>query len=210
MLEVAAVAPGELVDVIDAGLASRVLDRRELDRVLARNRPCRGAARLAAIVGDPDAMALTRSKRERAFLRLVRQAGLRVPETNVKFGRYEADFLWRRERLVVEIDGYNYHTGPAVFSRDREKERLIPVGPQRLVVVAGERDRELLVRVGRRVRPLLPRGRGLHLQRRRVHVGPLCTSERHRRRIVRDDSFEQLGGRGSPARSRGGFRRARR
>ena len=122
MLEVAAAAPEELVDVIDAGLASRVLDRRELERVLARNRPCRGAARLAAIVGDPDAMALTRSKRERAFLRLMRQSGLPMPETNVKFGRYEADFLWRRERLVVEIDGYNYHTGPAVFSRDREKD----------------------------------------------------------------------------------------
>ncbi len=74
-----------------------------------------GAARLAAIVGDPDAMTLTRSKRERAFLRLMRQSGLPMPETNVKFGRYEADFLWRRERLVVEIDGYNYHTGPAVF-----------------------------------------------------------------------------------------------
>lgn len=122
VLEIAAVAPGELVDVIDAGLASRLLDRRELERVLARNRPCRGAARLAAIVGDPDAMTLTRSKRERAFLRLMRQSGLPMPEANVKFGRYEADFLWRRERLVVEIDGYNYHTGPAVFSRDREKD----------------------------------------------------------------------------------------
>ncbi len=122
VLEVAAVAPAELPGVIDAGLALRILDRRELERVLARNRPCRGAGRLAAIVGDPDAMALTRSKRERAFFRLIRQAGLPLPETNVKFGRYEADFLWRRERLVVEIDGYNYHTGPAVFSRDREKD----------------------------------------------------------------------------------------
>ena len=45
-----------------------------------------------------------------------------MPETNVKFGRYEPDFLWRRERLVVEIDGYNYHTGPAVFRRDHEKD----------------------------------------------------------------------------------------
>ena len=80
VLEVAAAAPAELPGVIDAGLALRILDRRELERVLARNRPCRGAARLAAIVGDPDAMTLTRSKRERAFLRLMRQSGLPMPE----------------------------------------------------------------------------------------------------------------------------------
>ena len=86
VLEVAAVAPEELARRDRRGLASRVLDRRELERVLARNRPCRGAARLAAIVGDPDAMTLTRSKRERAFLRLIRQSGLPMPETNVKFG----------------------------------------------------------------------------------------------------------------------------
>ena len=124
-LEVAAVAPAELADVIDEGLAGRALDRRELERVLTRYRPCRGAARLAAIVGDEDAMTLTRSKRERAFLRLIRQAGLPLPETAVKFGRYELDFMWRREGLVVEIDGYNFHTGPGVFRRDREKDLLV-------------------------------------------------------------------------------------
>jgi len=122
VLEVAAGAPGELLDVIDQGLPRRVLDRRELERVLARHRGCRGAARLAAVVGDEDAMTLTRSKRERAFLKLIRPSGLPIPETNVPFGPYEADFLWRRERLVVEIDGYNFHTGPAVFRRDREKD----------------------------------------------------------------------------------------
>ena len=122
VLEVAAVAPEELLEVIDEGLARRVLNRRELERVLARHRGCRGAARLAAVVGDEDAMTLTRSKREKAFLKLIRQSGLPIPETNVKLGPWEPDFLWRRERLVVEIDGYNFHTGPAVFRRDREKD----------------------------------------------------------------------------------------
>jgi len=122
VLEVAASAPGELLDIIDEGLARRVLKRRELERVLERHRGCRGAARLAAVVGNEDAMTLTRSQRERAFLKLIRASGLPMPETNVPFGPYEADFLWRRERLVVEIDGYNFHTGPAVFRRDREKD----------------------------------------------------------------------------------------
>jgi very-short-patch-repair endonuclease len=122
VLEIAAVAPAELSRVIEDGLAARTINRRELEAVLARNRPCRGAARLAEILGDGIAMTMTRSKRERAFLKLIRESGLPLPETNAKVGPFEADFLWRRERLVVEIDGYNFHSGPDSFSRDREKD----------------------------------------------------------------------------------------
>jgi very-short-patch-repair endonuclease len=122
VLEVAAVAPGELVDVIDEGIAKRLLARRELELVVARNRPCRGAARLAALLGDETAMAITRSRAEKAFLKLIRESGLPRPETNVPFGRYEADFVWRRERLIVELDTPTFHGGPGAFQNDREKD----------------------------------------------------------------------------------------
>lgn len=122
VLEVAAVAPGELVDVIDEGIAHRRLDRRELEAVLARNRPCRGAARLAALLGDETAMAVTRSKAEKAFLKLIREAHLPRPEANVKLGRYVPDFMWRRERLIVELDSPTFHGGPRAFQNDREKD----------------------------------------------------------------------------------------
>jgi very-short-patch-repair endonuclease len=56
------------------------------------------------------------------MLRLLRDAGLPRPETNVKFGRFEADFLWRAHRLVVELDSYRFHRGPAAFRREREKD----------------------------------------------------------------------------------------
>jgi very-short-patch-repair endonuclease len=122
MLEVAAVAPVELPSLIDEGVGLRVLDHRELEAVLARNRPCRGAARLAALLGDEGAMAITRSQAERAFWKLIREARLPRPEPNVKIGRFEADFLWRRERLIVEIDSYGFHGGPDAFQNDREKD----------------------------------------------------------------------------------------
>jgi very-short-patch-repair endonuclease len=57
-----------------------------------------------------------------ALLRLVRDARLPVPETNVKFGRFEADFVWRKERLIVELDSPTFHGGPGAFQRDREKD----------------------------------------------------------------------------------------
>ena len=94
VLEIAATASGkELADAIDEGLAGRRFTPRELEDVLARNRPCRGAARLAEILGDPTATAVSRSKREKRLLRLIRDAGLPMPETNVPFGRFEPRLL---------------------------------------------------------------------------------------------------------------------
>ncbi len=126
VLEIAATASDrELTSAIDRGLANRLFTPRELDDVLARYRPCRGAARLAEILGDPTATAVSRSKPEKALLRLIREAGLPMPDTNVPFGPFELDFLWRREGLVVELDGYNFHRGPDAFRRDREKDLAV-------------------------------------------------------------------------------------
>jgi very-short-patch-repair endonuclease len=74
------------------------------------------------VLGDETAIAISRSRAEKALLRLIRDARLPLPETNVKFGRFEADFVWRRERVIVELDSATYHSGPGVFQRDREKD----------------------------------------------------------------------------------------
>ena len=123
VLEIAATGSAyELSAAIDEGLAHELLSPKELVDVLARDRPCRGAARLAEILGDETATTMSRSKREKLMLRLLRKAGLPLPETNVPFGRFEADFLWRAQRLVVELDSYRFHRGPAAFRREREKD----------------------------------------------------------------------------------------
>jgi very-short-patch-repair endonuclease len=123
VLEVAAVGTrDELIDVIDQGLALRRFTPGDLKLVLTRNRPCRGAARLAAMLADETTMAISRSRAEKALLRLIRDAGLPMPETNVKFGRFEADFVWRKQHLIVELDSSTYHSGPGVFHRDHEKD----------------------------------------------------------------------------------------
>jgi very-short-patch-repair endonuclease len=121
--------------------------------VLERNRPCRGAARLAALLADDTAMAISRSRAEKALLRLVRDAGLPMPQTNVPFGKFEADFLWRDQRVIVELDSATYHSGPGVFQRDREKglffrgEGFDVLRPtRRHVVYEGPRVLVLLVR----------------------------------------------------------------
>jgi len=148
VLELAATgSTRELFGAIDEGLAHERFTPQELRDVLARNRPRRGAARLAAILGDETATATSRSRIEKRLLRLVRDAGLPLPETNVKFGRFELDLFWRRERLAVELDTYPFHRGPGAFNRDREKDLLLRDARIDLLRFTGDhvRDRSAMV-----------------------------------------------------------------
>jgi hypothetical protein len=62
---------------------------------------------------DPEAAARARSELERAFLDLLREAGLPAPQANVDVEGYEVDCWWPRANLVVELDSFEFH-------RDRE------------------------------------------------------------------------------------------
>ncbi|MGH2987025.1 MAG: type IV toxin-antitoxin system AbiEi family antitoxin domain-containing protein [Solirubrobacterales bacterium] len=64
----------------------------------------------------------SRSDLERAFLRLCRRYRLPAPEVNVEVGRFTVDFLWRRDRLAVETDGYAAHRGRQAFEDDHARE----------------------------------------------------------------------------------------
>ena len=41
---------------------------------------------------------------------------------NVKVGRWTVDFLWRRQRVAVETDFYDYHRGRVAFQDDRQRD----------------------------------------------------------------------------------------
>jgi hypothetical protein len=51
--------------------------------------------------------------------RRCRRHGVPDPEVNVRVGPYLVDFLWRRERLIVETDGYRFHRGAAAARTSR-------------------------------------------------------------------------------------------
>jgi very-short-patch-repair endonuclease len=64
----------------------------------------------------------SRSDLETLFLDLCRSHRLQPPEVNVKLGRWEVDFLWRSQRLVVEIDSWTYHRGSVAFQDDHARD----------------------------------------------------------------------------------------
>jgi very-short-patch-repair endonuclease len=67
-------------------------------------------------------MSLTESELEGRFLRLCARAGLPLPEPNRHVLGYRVDCLWPERRLVVELDGYEFHRGRDAFESDRERD----------------------------------------------------------------------------------------
>jgi very-short-patch-repair endonuclease len=92
----------------------------DLGELLARCRNHPGALRLRPFVevgGAP-----TRSEFEDAFLAFARRFGFPRPEINVRVAGHEVDALFRDERLIVELDGFEYHRDRRSFERDRERD----------------------------------------------------------------------------------------
>ena len=96
----------------------------------------------------------TRSDLERLFLRICRTNGIPKPEVNARVGPYTVDFLWREERLIVELDSWAYHRTRASFEADRARDRQLTRMGFTIMRVA---DRELLTAPRAVVRDLTTR-----------------------------------------------------
>jgi len=64
----------------------------------------------------------TRSDLETLFLELFARHSIPPPEVNEKLGRWEVDFLWRPQRVVVEVDTWTYHRGSVAFEDDHARD----------------------------------------------------------------------------------------
>jgi hypothetical protein len=79
-----------------------------------------GAARLATFVDIP--RGLTRSDLEDAFVAFCERFALPCPHVNAKLAGYEVDALFEPEKLIVELDSYEFHRGRAAFEQDRDRD----------------------------------------------------------------------------------------
>jgi very-short-patch-repair endonuclease len=129
----------DLAAVVDARQVERAINEAEVLRLwdevslagLVKRYPRRpGAGKVRAALGARrDGPTLTRSELEERFLARVRAASLPSPEVNATVeadGRtFEIDFLWRDQRLAVELDGRASHGTAAAFEGDRERDRIL-------------------------------------------------------------------------------------
>lgn len=61
---------------------------------------------------------------EKKLYLALKDAGYKV-KTHVIFGSYEVDLYLPKYRLVIEADGYAFHSSPEQKERDRMKERVL-------------------------------------------------------------------------------------
>ena len=147
----------DLVGVVDdaplirAINAARLAGRLPADEfaVLVERLP-RRLERLLAPTGAP-----TRSAFEDEFLRFVRRHGLPLPEVNQHVAGHEVDMLWRRQRLIVELDGRAYHDDDDAFERDRERDAALQAAGHRVVRVTWPRLTGAPAREARRLSSML-------------------------------------------------------
>jgi hypothetical protein len=137
------------VIILDSALRSRQVTREHLADVFACSRR-NGilAARRALASSD----ALSGSVPETEARLLFAAAGLPAPTTQfpVRDGRRfvaRVDFAWERARLVVEIDGFAYHSASGDFQRDRTSQNAVQLKGWLVLrfTVADIRDRPELV-----------------------------------------------------------------
>ncbi|MEA2493522.1 MAG: hypothetical protein QOJ29_1433 [Thermoleophilaceae bacterium] len=117
----AVVHPGELARAVhEAGIRFDVTPD-EIEDVLSRRPNATGAAKLRRVIhGDTG---ITLSRLERAFLKVLRSAGLPLPVTNTLAGGRLVDCRWAKHQLTVELDGYRFHRSCHAWEQDRQRER---------------------------------------------------------------------------------------
>jgi hypothetical protein len=122
--------PARLVErAVDQSEALQIFDLTAIEDVLERVGPRRGAGVVKSLLAQRREPVLTNREFEERFLGLVRVAGLAVPAVNawIVAGEwaYQADFLWRAERLVVETDSREFHMHPKAFEHDRLRDQRL-------------------------------------------------------------------------------------
>ncbi len=100
----------------------RVLDVRAIEQLLDRSNGRRAVATLRDLVAyDPSHAAEASSELELRFLDLIREAGLPPPQVNVLVEGFVVDAYWPSARLVVELQGYAFHSDRSAFERDHAR-----------------------------------------------------------------------------------------
>jgi hypothetical protein len=129
LLDLATVVPRrDLERACDEAEVQEVFDLLAIEDLLRRSGGCRGAAKLRAVLREHAiGTTLTRSKLEERTIALLDRFAVARPEVNARVVcrpgvAPEVDFLWRRERVVLETDGIRFHASPRQIERDRRRE----------------------------------------------------------------------------------------
>jgi very-short-patch-repair endonuclease len=154
---VLAVAPQlserRLTRMINDGRHAGLIKMASLIETLDRCPTHPGARRVRAIVVP--GRGPTRSDFEDLFVSLARDHGLPMPEINATVNGYEVDALFRAHRLIVELDGWEFHSDRGAFEEDRDRDMTQAEAGFQTVRLTWERARRQPAREAKRLLAIL-------------------------------------------------------
>jgi very-short-patch-repair endonuclease len=140
LLDYAEVArPQQLRLALEAADRQGLLDARAIEELIARSPGRRACKPLRGALSELSDSPWTQSELERRFLATIRDAGLREPHANVLVAGHLVDFHWPAQRLVVEVDGYEFHRSRRAFESDRERDAALQLAGLRVLRVTHRR-----------------------------------------------------------------------
>ena len=118
----AAVQRGGGAKLMDSALQRR-LGLRELWRAHLRNKGRYGSPRARRLLQAASDGA--RSEAERLLVKLLRENGITGWRTNYPIGPYKVDVAFPGPMVVIEVDGWAFHSDQEVFQGDRKRQNYI-------------------------------------------------------------------------------------
>lgn len=152
------------VDRLEAAIREaeyrRLWDHLSLPALLARYPGSRGNANLRLCLERLGRTAgFTRSDLEGLFLPFLDRFGLPRPHLNARLqvlGEWtEVDCLWRKERLIAELDSRSAHETRSAFETDRHRDRRLQVEGWRVVRITWRQLHDEPERIARDLEDLL-------------------------------------------------------
>jgi very-short-patch-repair endonuclease len=133
----------------------RRFNTKAIQELLDRSPGRRGQRQLRTLLSDAVVEPRSRSELEDRFHQLVKEANLERPESNAKLLGYRVDAVWRKQKIVVELDGFQDHGTRERFETDRERDAALQLAGFKVLRFT---DRMLARQPGRVKRTLLDAG----------------------------------------------------
>jgi hypothetical protein len=151
-LGVPVTSPERTIREIESRLTRKQFTRMVKDACLERRLDKAAVTRLLGYAAEP-----TRSEFEEAFRRFCRRFGLPKPLMLASVNGHEVDALFSAQRLVVELDGWEFHGDQVAFASDRERDADLLDAGYETVRITWERLHETPEREAARLKRILAR-----------------------------------------------------
>ena len=157
LVDLGSVDPEMLQPTFDALLVARLVSRSAIEALLERHarQGRRGVAALRAIADDWPFDLAPDSALEIEISRVLRRESISGFEFHPILAGFEVDFAHRRSRLVIEGDGFEFHSSREAFERDRGRDLVLATEGWHVVRVTWSAVRNEPVALAGRLRALI-------------------------------------------------------